>query len=276
MAAQQMRHRLSRLGAEPGNLSENERWLSAAAGLALAVTAARSRGAVGKLLLAAAALPMIARGATGYCAMKSAITGETTLKQGMQEQLRRVRQSLAATTRQIGSMDALFRMELHELHDAEGRFADLIADIAPCLQDESLSLRVDEYGAELQNRRGEVEGVLARIGARMEPHEDDAMRALVHETEKMSRVCAPAVRDAALIASLQRIIHYKIAGYGTIAAYAKALGRAEEAARFAEFATRDKAVDEEFSRLAKTTLNPQAATASEQAIPAHPGSVRTH
>ena len=87
------------------------------------------------------------------------------------------------------------------------------------------------------------------------------MRALIDETEKMWRVCAANVRDAAVTASVQRIMHYKIAGYGAIAAYAKALGRTTEAAHFAQLADRDKAVDAELSELAKGTLNPEAAVA---------------
>ena len=48
----------------------------------------------------------------------------------------------------------------------------------------------------------------------------------------MWRVCAANVRDAAVTASVQRIIHYKIAGYGAIAAYAKALGREDRSGAF--------------------------------------------
>ena len=91
----------------------------------------------------------------------------------------------------------------------------------------------------------------------------------------MARVCAPTLRDAAIVASLQRIIHYKIAGYGTIAAYAKSLGRTEEAAHFSELASRDKAVDAELTRLAKGTLNPDAARTTPE-YPTVPGSMRTH
>ena len=79
----------------------------------------------------------------------------------------------------------------------------------------------------------------------------------------MWRVCAANVRDAAVTASVQRIIHYKIAGYGAIAAYAKALGREEDAAHFAQLADRDKAVDAELSELAKGTLNPEATAAPQ-------------
>jgi len=69
------------------------------------------------------------------------------------------------------------------------------------------------------------------------------------------------VRDAAIVASIQRIVHYKIAGYGTIAAYAKALGRTDEAAHFAQLADRDKSIDAELTELAKKTLNPVAVRA---------------
>jgi ferritin-like metal-binding protein YciE len=90
----------------------------------------------------------------------------------------------------------------------------------------------------------------------------------------MWRVCAANVRDAAVTASVQRIIHYKIAGYGAIAAYAKALGREEDARQFAQLAERDRAVDAELSDLAKSTLNPQAVAAplggaEEQAARTH-------
>ena len=85
----------------------------------------------------------------------------------------------------------------------------------------------------------------------------------------------PWHRDAAVTASVQRIMHYKIAGYGAIAAYARALGRAAEAAHFAQLADRDKAVDGELSELAKGTLNPDAVVAP-QGPPGHEEPATTH
>jgi Xaa-Pro aminopeptidase len=51
------------------------------------------------------------------------------------------------------------------------------------------------------------------------------MRALVEKASRMAEHTSENVRDAALVAALQRIIHYMIAEYGTIASHAKALGR---------------------------------------------------
>jgi hypothetical protein len=44
------------------------------------------------------------------------------------------------------------------------------------------------------------------------------MRALLNETHKMQQINAVNIRDAALVSSLQRIIHHKIAGHDAIAA----------------------------------------------------------
>jgi ferritin-like metal-binding protein YciE len=267
----------SALSSSAGNVATTERWISAATGLGLTLQAMRSRGLLGRLLLASAGLSLLARGATGYCAVKSTLSGDTNFKQGVREQLRRLRETVASETiRSVDSMEALYAAELQELHSAESQLANRVDRLTPVIQSEPLALRLDEYATELRSRRVDLESLLARIEVDARPHPDDAMRALLDETEKMSRVSAPTLRDAAITASLQRIIHYKIAGYGTIAAYAKALGRTEQAGHFAELADRDKAIDGEFTQLAKTALNPNAASAVASENPLPPGSMRTH
>jgi ferritin-like metal-binding protein YciE len=258
------------------NVGTSERWLSAATGIGLALQALRTRNPLGRLALATAGLSLLTRSATGYCALKGTLGGDTTLKQGLQEQLRRMRATVVShTVRTLESMDALYATELQELHSAECQLGNVIEGLIGSIRNEPLALRLDEYVTELRARRVDLESLLARIDVDARPHPDDAMRALLEETQKMVQVCAPALKDAAVAASIQRIIHYKIAGYGTIAAYAKALGRTEEAGHFAELADRDKAIDSEFSKLAKSTLNPQA-TSSSVSDESSLGSVRTH
>ena len=260
----------------PGNVGTSERWLSAAAGLSLTLRALRGGGVLSRLLLASAGVSLLARSATGYCAVKSTLSGETSLKQGMKEQVRRLRQTVGAdTVDTIDTMDALYAAELQELHSAEIQLASTLERLGPTMQNEPLALRLDEYATELRARKVDLESLLARSEIDTRPHPDDAMRALLDETEKMARVCAPSLRDAAITASFQRIIHYKIAGYGTIASYAKSLGRTEEASHFAELTSRDKAIDADFTRLAKGTLNPEAPKAIQDPTTT-PGSLRTH
>jgi len=231
------------------NLGSTERWLSLLGGIGMLLTTARG-GAFGRVTRGALGVSLLARGETGYCAVKAAVTDRTA----------DVLPDLDDTGR-LDSLDAMYEAELQELHSAEGQLAQLANDLARTMSHPELAFRLQEYATELHSRRGDVEGMLARIGANVRAHTDDAMHALIEETEKMWRVCAANVRDAAVTASVQRIIHYKIAGYGAIASYAKALGREEDAQHYAQFAERDKVVDAELSALAKETLNPQAAAA---------------
>lgn len=257
------------------NVGSNERWASAIAGVSLALRALRGRGTVGRLLLASAGISLLVRSATGYCAVKSALAGQTTLRDGVREQLQRLRDAAGVSAiGSIDSMDALYASELQELHSAESQLMTLVERLVPTIQNPQLAIRFDEYVTELRSRRLDLESLLGRSGIDTRAHPDDAMRALLTETEKMARLCGPALRDAAVTASIQRIIHYKIAGYGSIAAYAKSLGRTEEAAHFGELSDRDKSIDTELSRLAKATLNPEAVVTPEPTKPT--GSIRTH
>jgi ferritin-like metal-binding protein YciE len=237
-----------------------ERWLSAAAGIGLLLSATRG-GAFGRLARGGAAVSLLTRASTGYCAVKSAVQGETTLQDGLRQQWQRLTESIAApsaVTERIDNMETLYALELQELHSAETQLSALANKLVPIVSNGPLAFRLQEYATELQSRRVDLDSLLARTDTDAREHADDAMQALVAETNKMADVCAENVRDAAVAASVQRIIHYKIAGYGTIASYAKSLGRHEQAGHFAQLADRDKAIDAELSELAKATLNPGA------------------
>lgn len=245
------------------NLGTTERWLSLLGGIGMLLTSARGSG-LGRVARSAVGISLLARGASGYCAVKAALAD-------------RHADALAdlSDSGRLDSMDAMYEAELQELHNAEGQLAQLANDLARTMSHSELAFRMQEYATELEARRVDLEGLLSRIGASVRAETDDAMHALIEETEKMWRVCAANVRDAAVTASVQRIIHYKIAGYGAIASYAKSLVRDDDAKHFAQLAERDRAVDAELSDLAKGTLNPDAAAAPSREPP--PGeSARTH
>jgi ferritin-like metal-binding protein YciE len=247
------------------NLGTTERWLSLLGGIGMLLTTTRG-GGLGRVARGAVGLSLVARGTTGYCAVKAAVT----------DRLPHYVADFSGSGR-LDSMVEMYEAELQELHDAEGQLCQLANGLARTMSHPELAFRLQEYATELQARRVDLESLLVRIGADARGASDDAMRALTDETEKMWRVCAANVRDAAVTASVQRIIHYKIAGYGAIAAYAKSMSRMDEAAHFAQLADRDKTVDAELSELAKGTLNPEATAAPKPEPPAPPEeSARTH
>jgi ferritin-like metal-binding protein YciE len=73
-----------------------------------------------------------------------------------------------------------------------------------------------------------------------------------------------AVLDAGLIAAAQRVEHYEITAYGTLMAWAKALGRQEALELLGENEREEKEADEKLSELAETFVNQQAASGGEE------------
>ena len=65
--------------------------------------------------------------------------------------------------------------------------------------------------------------------------------------------------DACLIAAGQRVEHYEIAAYGTLAAWAKAMGHTEAAELLAETLEEESAADEKLTSLAEGGINQEAA-----------------
>lgn len=71
--------------------------------------------------------------------------------------------------------------------------------------------------------------------------------------------------DACLIAAGQRAEHYEMAAYGTLVAWARAMGHNEAAELLAQTLNEEKAADEKLTSLAEGGINQEAADA------AHPG-----
>ena len=89
-----------------------------------------------------------------------------------------------------------------------------------------------------------------------------AMQALIHETRKMLGILGgDALRDAGLIASAQKLEHYKIAAYGTAAALAGQLDLRDEQKMLHRSLDEEREIDVLLTRIAKTEVNPDALAA---------------
>lgn len=221
---------------------------------------------IGGAVLATGAVALLARGATRYCPVKAKISGTQTLKASMIEQWRRTLAPLRSASA-IDSFDALYIAELQELHDADQQLLHLLPKLARATKRSELMARIQAWADDVDAERHRLAQFLETSGAAQNVHEDDAMAALDVEAEKMLTISAsPTVRDAALVASLQRIVHYRIATFGTLAAYAHVLGRPDEAASLSHDGDREKQLDSELTALAEGLINPAAAGTPDELL----------
>jgi ferritin-like metal-binding protein YciE len=243
-----------------GNLSPAERWISTLAGFSLILGAAVRGSLLRRLTFVAGGATLLSRGLVGYCGMKASLVGDAdSLGEGMHEQWQLMRSQAGAGPAAIDTLEALQLAEMQELASSTAQLARLLDRIERGIGHNDLQMRVRSYATQLNAREQDLERIISSRGASPRRHPDQAMRTLVEETRKMAHVADPAVRDAALVDSLQRIIHYQIAAEGSAAAHAKTLGRDEDAARIGDWVDRDKAVDASLTELAKALLNPRAA-----------------
>jgi ferritin-like metal-binding protein YciE len=79
--------------------------------------------------------------------------------------------------------------------------------------------------------------------------------------DMMDEDAPPAVADAALIASAQRVEHYEMAAYGTARTYARRLGFADQAQLLQQTLTEEAETDKKLTSLAESYINEEAKSA---------------
>lgn len=86
------------------------------------------------------------------------------------------------------------------------------------------------------------------------------MEAILAEADRWAGMVEDRdLRDAGVIASLQRIKHYEIAVYGTLATWANQLGDENDLTVLHEILEEEKHADQMLTDLAKSVVNPDAA-----------------
>ena len=156
----------------------------------------------------------------------------------------------------------MFVAELQEARSVEEQLAAALGKMAEAAENTELAEAFRMHLEETRGHQRSIEALVKQLGAAPKEHEDQSMRALIGEAEKMKGMVEKGpLRDAALIASAQRIEHYEIAVYGTLATYAKCLGLDEVKQKLADILEEEKAADEKLSDLADGIINPSAVEA---------------
>ena len=84
------------------------------------------------------------------------------------------------------------------------------------------------------------------------------MHAILSETDKWADMIKDGhLKDAGLIASLQRMEHYEIAVLGTLAHWAGKLGFDQDASVLSRILEQDKATDAHLSEIAEDAVPPE-------------------
>jgi ferritin-like metal-binding protein YciE len=154
--------------------------------------------------------------------------------------------------------------ELRDAYDAERKLIKALGKLASAATAEPLQ---QAFKSHLE----ETEGHVQRLEQVFETHDEkprakncDGIAGIIEEGKAiMEEEFDDATMDACLIAAGQRAEHYEMAAYGTLVAWARAMGHSEAADLLQQNLDEEKAADEKLTALAEGGINEDAASGAE-------------
>ncbi len=163
---------------------------------------------------------------------------------------------------EINTFKDMYLAELQELVSVEAQLADELLRLAGAASHPQLKRAFIHHRAEAETQLQRLQTILLKHGANPTAHTDQAMQALIVETKKMMVMLKPdRLRDAGLIASAQKLEHYEIAAYGTVAALAGQFELRDEQKMLHLSLEEERQFDVLLTELAKREINRQALAA---------------
>jgi len=156
----------------------------------------------------------------------------------------------------------LFIDELKDIIYAERALVKALPKMAKNATEPKLVAAIEEHVSVTQGQVERLDKIFEILGESNRGKKCDAMEGLIKEGESiMEETEAGPVRDAGIISASQKIEHYEIASYGTLAAFAKTLGEDEVASLLEATLAEEKEADSLLTESAYNSINFDAAEA---------------
>jgi ferritin-like metal-binding protein YciE len=164
---------------------------------------------------------------------------------------------------QAGTLHDAFIDELRDTYDAEKQLTKALPKLAKAATNAKLRAAFETHFQETQGQIARLELVFASLDEKVRGKHCDGIAGIIEEGKSiMEEDFDEATMDACLIAAGQRAEHYEMAAYGTLVAWAQAMGHDEAAELLQQTLDEEKAADEKLSRLAESGINQGAADAA--------------
>jgi ferritin-like metal-binding protein YciE len=149
------------------------------------------------------------------------------------------------------NLHELFVDELKDIYDAEKQLTKALPKMAKAADSEDLRAAFEEHLEITRMQVNRLEEVFKSLGMAARGKPCEGMKGLIEEgQEKMEELDRGATLDAALIASAQKVEHYEIASYGTLATFAEIMGHQDAKDLLGQTLDEEKEADEKLTQVA--------------------------
>jgi ferritin-like metal-binding protein YciE len=164
------------------------------------------------------------------------------------------------TMAEPGTFHDAFIDELRDTYDAEKQLTKALAKLAKAATAAPLREAFENHLEETRGQIERLEQVFESLDEKVRGKHCDGIAGIIEEGKSiMGEDFDDATMDACLIAAGQRAEHYEMAAYGTLVAWARAMGHDAAADLLQENLDEEKAADEKLSALAEGGINEVAA-----------------
>jgi ferritin-like metal-binding protein YciE len=155
------------------------------------------------------------------------------------------------------NLHELFVEEVRDIYDAEKQLVKALPKMAKAAESEELRAAFEEHLEITRAQVGRLEEVFKGLGMPARGKTCEGMKGLIEEGQEAMEEMEGTVLDAALIASAQKVEHYEIATYGTLATFAEVLGLEDAKDLLGQTLDEEKEADEKLTQIA-SQINPEA------------------
>jgi ferritin-like metal-binding protein YciE len=161
---------------------------------------------------------------------------------------------------ETGTLHDAFIEELRDTYDAEKQLTKALPKIAKAASSPDLRAAIESHLEETKGHVERLEEVFASLDEKVRGKHCEGIAGIIEEGKSiMEEDFDESTMDACLIAAGQRAEHYEMAAYGTLVAWARAMGHDEAAELLEQTLEEEKAADQKLSSLAQSGINRDAA-----------------
>lgn len=151
----------------------------------------------------------------------------------------------------------LFVEELKDIYWAEKHLTKALSKMQKAATSNELANAFETHLDQTEQQIERLEKVFGLLEIAARAKKCEAMEGLVKEAQQVIEDTPDdsSVRDVALIIAAQKVEHYEIATYGSLAQLAKTMGRADIAVLMQQTLDEEKETDQLLTELAETGIN---------------------
>ena len=160
------------------------------------------------------------------------------------------------------TLKELFVDQMRDIYDAEKQLTKALPKVAKSASSPDLKAAFERHLTETEGHVKRLEECFQYLNESAKGKRCVAMEGLVKEADELvSEKPEADTLDAGLIAAAQKVEHYEIATYGSLATWAKQMNNDHCLQRLLQTLDEEKRTDQKLTDLAKSHINAEAAHA---------------